>query len=125
MSLQQYTVTRTDLGTYTVQVVANDEKSAQSIVIDTLHEAVLPTPGLRIDARSTEAKAHLDNPQPNRVFKVTVSEIHDMEALIPAEDRSTAILQARRIISASGPMLDFDLADCRLGDDIRAVEVSR
>lgn len=123
MNLQQYTVTVTDFATYTVQVVAGDEKSAQSIAIDTLYESVLPTPGLRIGGRSTEAKAVLDDPQPSRMFKVTATEIHDMEARIPAEDRATAVLQARRIISACGPMLDFDLADSRIGDDIKAVEV--
>jgi len=125
MNLQQYTVTLTDLATYTIQVVAGDETSALRIAIETLYESVLPTPGLRIGARSTEAKAVLDEPQPSRLFKVTATEIHDMEALIPAEDRATAILQARRIISACGPMLDFDLADSRVGDEIRAVEVSR
>lgn len=125
MNLQQYTVTLADLGTYTIQVAAGDEKSAQSIAVDTLYESVLTAPGLRIGGRSTEAKAVLDDPQPSRLFKVTATEIHDMEAVIAAEDRATAILQARRIISACGPMLDFDLADSRIGDEIKAVEVSR
>jgi len=125
MNLQQYTVTLTDLGTYTLQVVASDEKSAQAIAVDTLYESAMPTPGLTIASRATDATVVLDDPQPSRLFKVTVSEIHDMEGRIPADDRATAILQAKRIIRASGPMLDFDLADCRLGDEIKAVEVSR
>lgn len=123
MNLRQYTVTLTDLATYTVQVAAGDEKSAQSIAIDTLYESAMPTPGLRIDSRSTEANVVLDDPQPSRLFKVTLTEIHDMEARIPAEDRATAILQARRIINACGPLLDFDLADSRIGDEIKAVEM--
>lgn len=124
MSLQQYTVTLTDLGTYTLQVVAGDEKSAQAIAVDTLYEAAAPTPGLSVRNRTTDAVAVLDDPQPSRRFKVTVTEAHDMEAVIPAEDRATAILQARRIIGACGPLMDFDLADCRRGE-INAVEVSR
>lgn len=125
MNLQQYTVTLTDLGTYTVKVAAVDQKSAESIAIDTLYESAMPTPGLSISARTTDATVVLDDPQPSRLFKVTVSEVHDMEACIHAEDRATAILHARRNIRASGPMLDFDLADCRLGDEIKAVEVVR
>lgn len=123
MNLQQYTVTMTDLGTYTLKVAAVDQKSAESIAIDTLYESAMPTPGLSIASRTTDATVVLDDPQPSRLFKVTVSEVHDMEAFIPAEDRTTAILHAKRNISASGPMLDFDLADCRLGDEIKAVEV--
>lgn len=124
MNLQQYTVTLTDLGTYTLQVVAGDEKSAQAIAIDTLYESAMPSPGLTIASRATDATVVLDDPQPSRLFKVTVSEVHDMEAIIPAEDRATAILQARRIMGACGPLVDFDLADCRLGE-ITAVEVVR
>jgi len=125
MSLQQFTVTLTDLGTYTLQVVAGDEKSAQAIAVETLYEAAAPTPGLSIGNRITDAVAVLDEPQPSRRFKVTVTEAHDMEAVIPAEDRATAILQARRIIGACGPLMDFDLADCRIGDEIKAVPVSQ
>lgn len=125
MTLQQYTVTLTDLGTYTLQVVAGDEKSAQSIAVDTLYESAQPTPGLNITSRTTDAVAAIDDPQPSRRFKVTASEIHEMEAVIPAEDRATAILHARRIIGACGPLFDFDLADSRIGEEIKAVEVSR
>lgn len=124
MSFQQYTVTLTDLGTYTLQVVAGDEKSAQAIAVDTLYEAAAPTPGLSVRNRTTDAVAILDEPQPSRRFKVTVTEAHDMEAVIPAEDRATAILQARRIIGC-GPLMDFDLADCRISDEIKAVLVSQ
>jgi len=125
MSLQQYTVTLTDLGTYTLQVVAGDEKSAKAIAVDTLYEAAAPTPGLSIGNRTTDAVAVLDEPQPSRRFKVTVTEAHDMEAVIPAEDHATAILQARRIIGACGPLMDFDLADCCIADEIKAVPVSQ
>lgn len=125
MNLQQYTVTLTDLGTYTLQVVAGDEQSAKNIAIDTLYESAQPTPGLNITSRATDAAVTVDEPQPSRRFKVTATEIHEMEATIPAEDRATAVLQARRIINACGPLLDFDLADSRIGDDIKAVEVSR
>lgn len=123
MILHQYTVTLTDLGTYELKVVAGDEASARSIAIDTLYESAEPTTGLRIVSRTTDALPALDDPQPSRLFKVTATEIHEMEARIPAEDRGTAILQARRIISACGPLLDFDLADSRTSDDITAVEV--
>lgn len=125
MSMQQYTVTLSDLGVYTLKVVAGDENSAKRIAINTLYESAQPSPGLSITSRATDAAVSLDCPQPSRTFKVTATEIHEMEAIIPAEDRQTAILQARRIIDACGPMLDFDIADCRIGDDIRAVEVSR
>lgn len=123
MTLQQYTVTLTDLGTYSLQVVAPNEAMARAIAIDTLVEAVLPTPGLTITGRTTDAEAALDEPQPSRRFKVTVTEAHILEALIPADDRGAAILQARRILSGCGPFNDFDLADCRLSDEIKAVEV--
>ncbi len=125
MTLQQYSVTLSDLGVYTLKVVAGDEQSAKNIAIETLYESAQPTPGLNITSRATDAVASVDEPQPSRRFKVTVTEIHDMEAIIPAEDRSTAILQARRIIGACGPLFDFDLADSRISDEIKAVEVSR
>lgn len=125
MTLQQYTITLSDLGVYTLKVVAGDEQSAKNIAIETLYESAQPTPGLSITSRATDAVASVDEPQPSRRFKVTATEIHDMEAVIPAEDRSTAILQARRIIGACGPLMDFDLADSRIGDEIKAVEVSR
>lgn len=125
MILQQFTVTLTDLGTYTLKVVAGDERSARSIAVDTLQEAAMPTPGLAITSRTTDAAAVLDDPQPTRMFKVTATEIHEMEARIPAEDRASAILHAKRIVHVCGPLDDFDLADCRIGDDIRAVEVVR
>lgn len=124
MILRQYTVTLTDLGTYQVQVAAGDVASAKSIAINTLHEAVLPTPGLQITGRTTDAVAVLDEVQPERLFKVTATEVHDMEVRIAAPDRATAVLHARRIIDACGPLLDFDLVDSRIGDDIRAVEVA-
>lgn len=123
MTLQQYTVTLTDLGTYQVHVVAADERTARAIAIDTLHEAVEPTPGLNITGRMTDAAAVVDTPQPSRRFKVTVTESHLLEALIPADDRATAVLQARRILSGCGPLNDFDLVDCRQSDEITAVEV--
>lgn len=125
MSLQQYTVTLSDLGVYTLKVVAGDEQSAKNIAIETLYESAQPTPGLNITSRATDAVTAVDEQQPSRRFKVTATEIHEMEAIIPAEDRSTAILQARRILGACGPMLDFDIADCRIGDEIKAVEVSQ
>lgn len=125
MTLQQYAVTLSDLGVYTLRVVAGDEQSAKNIAIETLYEAAQPTPGLSITSRATDAVVSIDEPQPSRRFKVTATEVHQMEAVIPAEDRITAILQARRIIGACGPLLDFDLADSRIGDDIKAVEVSR
>lgn len=125
MSLQQYTVTLSDLGVYTLKVVAGDEQSAKNIAIETLYESSQPTPGLSITSRATDTVVSVDAPQPSRRFKVTANEIHQMEAVIPAEDRSTAVLQARRIIGSCGPLLDFDLTDSRIGDDITAVEVAR
>lgn len=125
MILRQFTVTLTDLGTYQVHIAAGDETSAKAIAINALYEAVLPTPGLQITGRTTDAVALLDDPQPSRLFKVTATERHDLEVSIPAADRSMAILQARRIIDACGPLLDFDLADSRIDDDLKAVEVSR
>lgn len=125
MNLQQYTVTLTDLGTYTLKVAAADEKSAQAIAIDTLHDAAQPTPGLSIVSRTTDTIAVLDEPQPSRIFKVTLNQIHELQADLPAEDRASAILQARRIFGSCGPFLDFDLTDCRISDEISAVEVKR
>jgi hypothetical protein len=42
---------------------------------------------------------------------------------LPANDRVTAICQARRLIGSCGPLMDFDLADSRIGDVITAEEV--
>lgn len=124
MSLQQYTVTLSDLGVYTLKVVAGDEQSAKNIAIETLYDSAQPAPGMNITSRATDAVASVDEQQPSSRFKVTALEVHEMEAVIPAEDRSTAILQARRIIGACGPLLDFDLVDSRIDDEIKAVEVA-
>lgn len=121
MSFQQYTVTLSHLGAYTLKVVASSPESAKAIAIEAFYDALTPTPDMSIVARTTEANAVLDDPQPSRQFKVIVSDIHDMQAHIPAESPETAIMHTKRIIAAGGPLLEFEISDCRLGE----VEVVR
>lgn len=114
MSIKTFSVTLTDLGSYSVDVAAFDEKQACDIAKQVLHEhAIAPVTGLSIKTRETQAIAVLADPQPVHAYRVRFSQNIQHEMLLPAPDRSQAIQHANWLIANSGPM-EFDMIDERV-----------
>ena len=114
MSIKSFSVTLTDLGTYTLNVVAFDAKQACDIAKQVLHEhAIAPVTGLSIKARETQGTAVLADPQPEHCYRVRFSQNIRHEMRLPAADRSQAIQHADWLIADAGPM-EFDMVDERV-----------
>src|SRR3954447_20754849 len=114
MSIKTFSVTLTDLGSYTVDVAAFDEQQACEIAKQVLHEhASAPGTGLSINTRETQASAVLADPQPAQAYRVRFSQNVQHEMRLPASDRSRAIQHANWLIADAGPM-EFDMIDERV-----------
>jgi hypothetical protein len=114
MSIKTFSVTLPDLGSYTVDVAAFDERQACDIAKQVLHEhAFVSVNGLSIKTRETQAIAVLADPQPVHAYRVRFSQSIQHEMQLPATDRSRAIQHANWLIADAGPM-DFDMIDERV-----------
>jgi hypothetical protein len=123
MSIKTFKVTLTDLGTYTLDVAAFDEKQACDIAKQVLHEhAFAAVTGLSIKGRETQGTAVPADPQPAHTYRVRFSQNIQHEMRLPASDRHIAIQRADWLIADAGP-LEFDMIDERV-DGIVAEAVS-
>src|SRR4051812_48472814 len=114
MSIKTFSVTLTDLGTYTLDVAAFDEKQASAIARQVLHEpAFAVVTGLSIKARETQATAIIAEPQPERAYRVKFWQrvLHDMR--LSANDHREAAQRAEWLINDTG-RLEFDTIDERV-----------
>lgn len=114
MSIKTFTVTLTDLGTYTIDVAAFDPEQAGSIAKQVLWEhAFTAVPGLSIKARETQTAPVLAELQPIAAYRVKFWQRVQHEMRLPANDRHEAVQRAEWLINDVGP-LEFDMIDERV-----------
>ena len=98
MTTQLYTVTLTDLGTYTVTVAADSPSHAANVAKHILFEHPSDlSAGLECVKREAEAKAELSQSQPVRTFDVAATYSMDFFIRVPAANAAEAERHARRI----------------------------
>lgn len=112
MENQLYTVTLTDLGTYTAQVVANSPEAAAAIAKEQLWNALVKPTGFKITKRETDADAYIAKHQPHLLHSVTTWYRMKCAKLIPATTEAEAKEHFRRLLELDGPV------HCATGDEI-------
>lgn len=111
-----YTVTLTDLGTYTVTVAADTPAEAESIATTILYEEAYQLPsGMRIVKREADAKAEPAVDLPVRQFRVDATYTIDFQMTVPAATREEAQRHARRLYELNCGPFDFERTDERVG----------
>lgn len=98
MTAALYTVTLTDLATYSVVVAADSPKHAETVAKTLLFEESgdLP-PGLTCQKRETEAVADRAGEQPTRHYDVLATYSMEFFIRVPAANAEEAERHARRI----------------------------
>jgi hypothetical protein len=115
MTTSLYTVTLTDLGSYTVTVAADSTKDAGKLAETILHtEATALPPGLRIDKRDVEAVAAVADAQPIRQFRMYATYSIDFWITVPASSRDEAERHAKRIYDLNPFVHDHEVRDERV-----------
>lgn len=113
---QLFTVTLTDLGEYTLTVVAGTISEAERIAKTVLcEEAYSPTDGLVITKRTCEAKAVLAEAQLARSYDVSATYMFDFSMKVPAATRTEAEQHARRLYDENMGPFEFDHDGDRVG----------
>jgi hypothetical protein len=98
---QLFTVTLTDLGTYTLTVAAETPADAESIAKDVLfEEATTLPPGMEIRKREADAKAEPAAEPPLRQYRVTGAYTLDLLFTVPAGSPAEAERHAKRLYDA-------------------------
>lgn len=111
-----YTVTLTDLGTYTVTVAADTPGEAESIAKTILFEEAATFPaGLRIIKREADATAEPAVDVPVRQFRVDATYKIDFQMTVPAANREEAQRHARRLYDINCGPFEFERTDERVG----------
>jgi hypothetical protein len=111
-----YTVTLTDLGTYTVTVAADTPAEAENIAKSVLFEEATNFPaGMRVIKREADAKAEPAVDLPVRQFRVDATYRIDFQLTVPAASREEAQLHARRLYDINCGPFEFDMTDQRVG----------
>lgn len=107
MKTSLYTVTLTDLGTYTVTVAADTPDEAISVAKEVLHEeAFAPSDGLTIVKRETDAIAELA-PSPVQMYRVRATYKLDFSMTVPASSRDEAARHAKRLYAVNMGPFEF------------------
>lgn len=111
-----YSVTLTDLGTYTVTVAADTPSEAESIAKTILFEeaANFPT-GMKVVKREADAKAESASDLPVRQFRVGATYKIDFEMTVPAANREEAERHARRLYEENCGPFEFEMTNQRVG----------
>jgi hypothetical protein len=116
MSNKLFTVTLTDLGTYTVTVAAETPAEAQSIAKGILfEEATTLAPGMSIIKREADAIAEPAKDLPIRQFRVTGTHSIVFSMTVPAANRQEAECHARRLYDENCGPFEFEHDDQRTG----------
>jgi hypothetical protein len=115
MTYQTYTLTLTDLGTYTVSVIAETPEEAARIATSVLHEeaTVLPD-GMTISDRKTDVAASVAENQPTQMYRVSSTYELDFSMTFPARSRAEAVAAARRLYDESCGPFEFNHDDDRV-----------
>lgn len=119
MSYRIYTVTLTDLGTYTATVCACTEDEAHNIARTMLfEEATRLPPELAIVKREAEAKAEIDPAEEgcSTKFDVRATYSLDFEMTVLAKTDDEAERHARRLYQENCGPFDFDHCGDRVSD---------
>ena len=119
MSYRIYTVTLTDLGTYTATVCACTEDEARSIARTMLtEEATTPPPELTIVRREVEAKAEIDPAAEGEATRFDVSATYslDFELTVLAATPGAAERHARRLYDENYGPFEFDHCGDRVSE---------
>lgn len=103
MENQLYTVTLTDLGTYTAAVVANSPEAASAIAKEQLWSAYRAPSGFKLDKRETDAKAQVAIRQPHLMHSVSVWYQTRCADMIPATTEAEAKEHFKRLLALNGP----------------------
>ena len=113
---QLFTVTLTDLGTYTVTVAACSLAEAQSVAKTILfEEATSLPPGMSIIKREAEAIAEPAKDLPIRQFRVSGVYSIDFAMTVPAANREEAERHAMRLYDENCGPFEFETVNARLG----------
>lgn len=115
MENQLYTVTLTDLGTYTAAIVANSPEAATAIAKEQLWGAYRTPSGFKTDKRETDAKAQVAIRQPYLMHSVSLWYQVRCAYQVPATTEAEAKEHVRRLIELNGPF-DSMSGENRLGD---------
>jgi hypothetical protein len=119
MSNRIFTVTLTDLGTYTATVCAGDETEARNIAKTMLlEEAITLPPALTIVKRDTEAKAEIDPAEEgsSTTFDVRATYSLDFEMTVLAKTHAEAERHARRLYQENCGPFEFDHCGDRVSE---------
>lgn len=115
MENQLYTVTLTDLGTYTAAIVANSPEAATAIAKEQLWGAYRTPSGFKTDKRETDAKAQVAARQPHLMHSVQVWCQMRCAQMVPATTEDEAKEHFKRILALNGPF-DCMCGETRLGE---------
>lgn len=110
MTTSLYTVTLTDLGSYTVTVAAHSTKEACSIAKTILCDQVteLP-PELQVVQRDIEAVASIAETQPTQTYEVHANYSIDFSITVPAFSSEEAERHAKRIYDLNPIPHEYDM----------------
>ena len=98
-----YTVTLTDLGSYTTEVVAKSPEEAEAIAKGLLWDGFAKPAGLKINKRETDADASVAQRQPRLLHSVTAWYRMKCTQMVPATTNEEAITHFRRLLDLNGP----------------------
>ena len=116
MGSQLYTVTLTDLGTYTATVAADTPAEAHSVPKTILWEdATVVPPGLALVKRDTDAVATLSAEVPIRQYRVRATYRLDFAMIVPAANASQAEQHAKRLYAVNCGPFEFEHEGDRVG----------
>ena len=112
MSHDLYTVTLTDLGTYTLTVAASTSREAESIAKSVLFEEWTQMPAsMTTVKREAEAKAEPVATPPVRQFRVPGSYEIAFEILVPAGTAAEAEQHAKRLYAENCGPYEFNTGE--------------
>lgn len=115
MTTSLYTVTLTDLGSYTVTVAADSSNDACTLAKSILFvEATDLPPGLHVAQRDVEAVATLAETQPIRQFRMHATYSLDFSITVPASSREEAERHVKRIYDLNPCAHDYEISDDRV-----------
>lgn len=102
-----YTVTLTDLGSYTADIAANPPEEAMAIAKEQLWVAFRKPLGFKITKRETDAAAGPSTSQPPFVHSITTLYKAKCAMMLPATTEAEAKEHFRRLIHLNGPVEFF------------------
>lgn len=116
MKLNAYTVTITDLITYTATIVATSPAEAETIAKLTLTSHGNPPEGFTSGERTTQAEAQLPTRQPTQLFETATWYRVKYVLSIPAESEAEAREHFKRFVYDNLALPNLDPAEDHHGE---------